>query len=103
MPCFLPSKLPHLLPSPSSSQLSADDLASCFIEQMEISVFSLPPSFRYSGVSTFSLLLALELKMCLFYQMRPVPQPGLWIPFPHNLDPSFFPITNLSTESFLLD
>lgn len=53
MPCFLPSKLPHLLPSPSSSPLSVDDLASCFIEQMEISVFSLPQSFLYSGVSTF--------------------------------------------------
>lgn len=60
-------KTPHLLPSPSSSPLSADDLVSCFIEQMEISVFSLPQSFLYSGVSTFSLLLALELKMCLFY------------------------------------
>lgn len=37
MPYFLPAILPRLLLHASSSPLSADDLASWFIEQMEVS------------------------------------------------------------------
>ena len=43
MPCFLPSKLPYLLPSPSSSLLSADDLASCLIGQMDWLLLEMRP------------------------------------------------------------
>ena len=87
MPSFLPSELPYLLPSPSSSLLSADDVASCLLGKWK-SVLFLPPSVFDPGVNMLFFLFALELKMCLFSQMRPVPPSGLWIPFPLVLGPS---------------
>lgn len=44
--------------------------------------------FWYPGVNMLFFLLALELKICLFCQMRLFPPSGLWIPFPPVLDPS---------------
>ena len=103
MPSFLPSKLPYLLPSPSSSLLSADDLASCFIGQMEVCPLSttkcfwsrgqhalLPPCIRIEDVSLLS----------------DETSPTIWAvdPIPSCLGSfSSFTIINPFMESFLLD
>ena len=44
--------------------------------------------FWAPGINMLLFLLALEQKMCLFFQMRLVSPSGLWIPFPLILDPS---------------